>query len=447
MNGQILQNPLLKGIANQVFEQCSNSEVLTIAMRYFGIKHPTNKPLTFKTVSGTGVVSKGIVDSLFTDLFDERECIIYYGAGSFIPAPAGYKTLDKPPYPVSQFLSKTATTQVYVNEEKQRAVILIKTSIGKEWAMDFVASLFRILPWRFEDSQNSSNIEFFSAFAKRDIEKINKMCNDAINSSDLRSLYLKNIFSGYSDSARVKRLQRLERQIKECHEYIDEYFQYICNQQNSLDALNSEYMMLNSADKKSDDEIIDFFNMHKQIQEFEMSSESNNEGKSVVFNIRETITFYDEDLYDRVSQAGFYKGADVVKPYRALLDAIFKDRKGSIIVESVFKLRGYASLNAMASTYLEGDVIHHPHIYYHACLGGNKEPIIRAMNDGNWKLAISQAIAATKNINWGDSVVVPKFISDIISAYNSDIKTILADNGVEMTLKEFEEYIKGEQNG
>ncbi len=57
-------------------------------------------------------------------------------------------------------------------------------------------------------------------------------------------------------------------------------------------------------------------------------------------------------------------------------------------------------------------------------------------------MAIEQSIAAVKNINFGDSIVIGEFVSDVRNAFNTSRKCILADNGKEMTLREFLAYIR-----
>ena len=57
-------------------------------------------------------------------------------------------------------------------------------------------------------------------------------------------------------------------------------------------------------------------------------------------------------------------------------------------------------------------------------------------------MAIEQAIAATKNINFGDSIVFPKFIKDLMQSMNK--KIIIIEDGSELTPNEFLEYIKND---
>ena len=62
------------------------------------------------------------------------------------------------------------------------------------------------------------------------------------------------------------------------------------------------------------------------------------------------------------------------------------------------------------------------------------------MQQGNWDMAIEQSIAATKNINFGDIVVIDSFLRDIRNSMDS-CKCIVANNGKEMTPREFLAYI------
>ena len=124
MNGRLENNALLTHIADNLFDKVYDSDIITVAMRYLNIKHNLAPPLSIR-MTGTGNNDRTLVESIFTEAFDGRECIILHGVGSFIPAPEGFVTLDKPPYPVSQFISKTSPTQIYVNTQKKRAIVLV----------------------------------------------------------------------------------------------------------------------------------------------------------------------------------------------------------------------------------------------------------------------------------------------------------------------------------
>ena len=61
----------------------------------------------------------------------------------------------------------------------------------------------------------------------------------------------------------------------------------------------------------------------------------------------------------------------------------------------------------------------HPHIMMFGCDGGNSFYYDKYATEGNWELAIEQAISATKNINFSDAVVLRRTIDWIISNWET----------------------------
>jgi hypothetical protein len=126
---------------------------------------------------------------------------------------------------------------------------------------------------------------------------------------------------------------------------------------------------------------------------------------------------------------------------------VFLKHYGTFRVDSMFTMTGISSLNVKSHTradeYLDTH-LPHPHLVNHGCLGGNGTYIGKYMSEGRWDMAIEQSIAATKNINFGDTTVVNSMMRDI---YNRmDVKFIIADNGQEMSPNEFLEYVKNYSN-
>ena len=59
------------------------------------------------------------------------------------------------------------------------------------------------------------------------------------------------------------------------------------------------------------------------------------------------------------------------------------------------------------------EVLPHPHLYEYRCLGENEKPITEALMKGDWKLAVEQAIAAVRNLWFGDYTVMSTFMDRV----------------------------------
>ena len=133
------------------------------------------------------------------------------------------------------------------------------------------------------------------------------------------------------------------------------------------------------------------------------------------------------------------------KDVKDIFHAVFAEGKGMFRVEGVFRLVNLASIIARRGTtsgQFSETHMPHPHLYHHACLGGNETYINNYLKQGNWDMAIEQTIAAVKNINFGDATVIREFVEDVQNSLDSSRRCILADNGKEMTLREFLAYVR-----
>ena len=164
--------------------------------------------------------------------------------------------------------------------------------------------------------------------------------------------------------------------------------------------------------------------------------------------VAETIEYFDSDAFIRLYNNPNSSIGGASKDVKDIFHAVFADNKGVFKVEGMFQLTNLASIRAIShSTSGQfGDTrLPHPHLYHHACLGGNETYINNYLRQGNWDMAIEQTIAAVKNINFGDSTVIREFVEDVRHALQGSCKCVLADNGKDMTLREFLAYIRENQ--
>jgi hypothetical protein len=80
----------------------------------------------------------------------------------------------------------------------------------------------------------------------------------------------------------------------------------------------------------------------------------------------------------------------------------------------------------------------------YTCLGGNETPIREYLQKGDWEMAMMQCLQASKNLRFGNSVVVSAMIRWLKNRLDSTNKIIIADNGKEMSIREFLDYVKEE---
>lgn len=361
----------------------------------------------------------------------------------------GWIVLDEPPYPVAAFLTKASATNVFLNNETKKAILFVKKATDK-WIDELCSSLFRVLPRIYPDGYRPSGneLELFKAAHNHNSEKFVEIINELATKYDFREMSYRRILLGWSKGLRQQQLAALSTQSQSTRAKIESQENVLADLYNSLGAILQNIDALERATRNDDDDsLYRFFNTHKQLRVYQTSSLSNG-GKALYYSVCETIEYFDEDAFKRVyDNPGSSMSRNATSEVKEIFYAIFAQNKGKFRVESMFRLDNLSSLRAVRGqrTGVYGAThLPHPHLYHHACLGGNGNEINRYIADGDWDLAIEQTISATKNINFGDATVIGEFTSDVRN--NMDCKCIIADNGTEMTPREFLNYIRTAEN-
>lgn len=353
----------------------------------------------------------------------------------------GWTSLDTPPYPVAPFVSSASETHIYANASIKSTVIFVRQAKPK-WIDLLSSSMFRVLPWRFED-MSSDDTAFFRAISKKDTESFVKIINDSCSNYDFKRSKYKRALIGWNDGYRKQQIRRLQRNIEELHNSINEHqgkiTQALCN----IEKSSTDLLALQSQEDLKDDSVFRFFMNHKNIT-IVNATHGTISGNIMEYAITETIEYYDSDAFLRIYNN---KGSSIGRAdesVRKILFAIFAENKGVFRVESMFKLINLSALDVighMRSGLFEQTHLANPHLLHYGCLGGNSQYISDFLQKGDWDMAIEQSIAATKNINFGDAGVISDFVRDVENAYKNHCRCIIADNGKEMTPKEFLSYI------
>ena len=250
----------------------------------------------------------------------------------------------------------------------------------------------------------------------------------------------------WNDGYRKKQIAYLKSQCDECHNAIERCQKDIADYFNALNQNSVKLEALIAQGDSVDDSVYKFFMSHKQISI--CRTEQNSNGNVMQYCVAETIEYFDSDAFIRLYNNPNSSIGGASKDVKDIFHAVFADNKGVFKVEGMFQLTNLASIRAIShSTSGQfGDTrLPHPHLYHHACLGGNETYINNYLRQGNWDMAIEQTIAAVKNINFGDSTVIREFVEDVRHALQGSCKCVLADNGKDMTLREFLAYIRENQ--
>jgi hypothetical protein len=258
---------------------------------------------------------------------------------------------------------------------------------------------------------------------------------------------------GIADKSRQSRMAELKSSIQRTYRNIGSYRDEIKNLYALLEGNNRELTALEAAPVETNDAMFNFFNSHKQVTVLYVYD------SSLVFGVDDTLEFYDEDEFERIFNSGRSYLSDHNADVRKALWAIFKKRLGVIRIQAEFDLYNFRLVQPRSREKFIENCMPNPHIYYHACSGGNEIYYDQYAESGDWDLAVEQAISATKNLNWGDSVVGSEMVSWLIgndktpciyvSEDLSPIERVNKDTMKLISFREFKEAIKqkkGEEN-
>lgn len=358
---------------------------------------------------------------------------------------SGWVSLDSPPYPVAALLSaKSSETRIYVNGEKRRAIVFAKTTTDN-WCNLFASCLFRVLPWRFNDEEEAAAIA--RAITKNQAEEFKAIINACCADFDFRGLMIRRNLIGWAGAFRASQIKSLERQMEHYANRVHSLEAEIDDCLDKYGAANDNLLALKRSSDGEDDTLLQFFINHHQLDVYKISNYDGG-GKTLQYSVVDTIEYYDEDnfLNNYNNPRSSIGGSS--PEMRRILYGIFKERKGVIRAEAVFKLTNLTSLTPIArertGKYNETH-LRHPHLYHAACLGGNKQYINQYMLSGDWDLAIEQSIAAVKNVNMGDAAIISAMVRDLQDAMDS-CSCIVADNGQAMTPRQFLQYLREGDN-
>ena len=391
-------------------------------------------------------------DVMNSALFDTFPVVVVETRGGYFPSDfcsEGWVALDDAPYPVSKYLSQITKTRVFVNKDKERVVAVVEKIASSTWMQAFVSTFPRVLKWYFTSELSSDEQQFYKniSVGNKDISEENakKAFLDYVNAAakkiDFRSLTLHSLLDDYSSKAR-------ERAVNEKRHVVDSILSTIRSYQHTLrdqyERLTTEQRLLKSLenmDQEDSSEVFNFFNNHRCIDVISV------EGDEIKFGVTETLEFYDEDEFRSVfnRKSSYIYSSSALDDTPRVLNAIFAEHKGVFVVNAVFSLTGMGYID-MRGELSNDNVMPHPHIYFFQCSGGNDQYYTKYADEGEWQLAVEQAIGATKNLNFGDSTVVSKMIRWL--EQHRTAKCIrLTDSGKMVSMNEFVKMLnEGDQN-
>ena len=339
-------------------------------------------------------------------------------------------------YIIGAVRSGQCAVKIYVHKETH-TVIVFSNLITPSMIDAFTSILPKILLWIYPEDLNTLDDEeksLFAAISKEDIATATSILDGFVDRLNIGEEIVKTRLHGWNNKFVDDQIGSITTSIKEDYNSIDRREQEIAGFLKSVNEKNLRLKGLYASKMTPTDEVADFFLSHKQLEITDIGEQT------IGFYICDTLEWYDHDELEAMfANSGSYIH-DFSKKKKALLRGLFVENKAKIRVRSYFILQNTSVLFSRSRQRFDtlanmSDALPHPHLGHHNCLGANENYIDKALQNGDWDIAIEQAISATKNINFGDITVITEFVADLVKYENT--KCIICDDGTEMTIKQF----------
>lgn len=437
-------------------EECYN--IINTMLRYFLFKKYKEdivrkdkdilKQCAFYECDAYGETSTTRIISTLSRKHEEVLCVIRTDDSNIkniIDSVGGFIELNTPDCPINQFmLAQTKkATNVFVNKEKHYVVVFTSADPVESWYIQLFSCAIKIWSWLFEDV-SEAEIQMFKALNQKDLEKFTSIVNHFFPENILQVLRTKQL-AEYSKVGIKNKIREIQRSVENLNTRIHNAHMALNNDlEVRLDKLlELEGLELSLA--KKENSVSDFFANRKNIQIIKVDINDTYTPR-LFYTVQEVLEFYDVDELKRTlsNESSYFYRNNCEDWMKTLFVAIFVKEKGKFCVQSEFSLTGLTYIEPHDYNSFRDVSYHeylpHPHLGFHSCLGANKSQIDNYLCNGDWDLAIDQTVAATKNLNFGDTVVMSSMMR-YISNHTTE-KYILADNGKRMSVKEFLKYLE-----
>lgn len=362
----------------------------------------------------------------------------------------GWQELNTASCPLSQYLtsSSSGSAKAYMKTtddgSRHRSFVYIENFSSVTTMLEkIISAIPKLMPDLYTDNNYSTDeIAVFEYISKGNIEGVTSFIKDKLLELNVDEIVLRKEFDGYENIVIKKQKEGLGRLIESLQCDYNCLAEKLADKMQSIIEKTAAYdAMCNVGnDGRS---FVDFILSHKNIAHVK-----SHDG-CFTYAVDETIDYFDQDAFERYysnPNCSFLVNRE--PETKKILEGLFIKRFGKLRVYGEFKCSNLSSIKALRA----GDYVYidyknhfkHPHLGNYACLGNNVQPIATYFSNGDWDLAIEQTIAATKNLNFGDSIVMERFTWQLNDAFisNDSNKYIIANNGQEMTVGEFYKYVE-----
>lgn len=331
----------------------------------------------------------------------------------------GYEEIIK----VQKYFQAQLKLRCFTNKEKKRSIVVYNGMVITTALDRFLQSaLLSFTPWitptpemiELETSLTQGKAEYLAC-----LEKLAKKL-------DLRSLYIEDMLGEFESKMLNARVRNIENDNDQIRRKIESYNSAIRDYQGMIYENNIKIigMKSKSVEDANDNAIADYFKANKALYVCNSDVSGDSEFEFIVDT---TLEYYDPDQVEHAlenkrsfiyrSDYGTYDSDYIsTKGMAKLMRAIFCDEKlklhvcGAYVIDiesGVFAPRGHDFSTSDAGM----RCLPNPHLYYYSCLGNYERQINECVSNGDYVMAVQQCIASCKSLNFGDYVVMSRFMN------------------------------------
>lgn len=357
---------------------------------------------------------------------------------------------------ITDFYKKAFNIVCFINPTK-KSVLIFTENLTQRRLHYLQCSIPAILPWYFQPEDGLTNLEMnlINSLREKTADSYKECLSQIASQIDFRTSAIRSLLRGFETRSLKKNADALKVQIED---YIRDIFSY--NDRISLvlkRKADAEIRLLgletkiNSEDSE-DSEIMNYFLCNKKLSLEEVND------AAIEFTVKDSLEYYDEDMAKRVidnpnSYIYFPDGIDMssfipAEDMKKLMTKIFLDQTIRVNVCAAYAITLGERVSAISNyEYNYTDCIPNPHIDMYSCLGDYARVINELLVENDCVGAIEQCIASCKSINFGDSVVMNSFMSQLYNYRRAQQrKYIVLPNGMVVTPKDAIEWIKEEES-
>lgn len=372
--------------------------------------------------------------------------------GHFTEKYEGWHRVEK----TTAFFRKIFYVLCYINPERRSAVLFVNMLDARRLHY-LQCGIFAYLPWYFDPQAGVTEQEMLLIASLKsktsgDYEAILASMAEAY---DFRTARTRRLLRGFEtryeqqQCDRVKRdIQDILRRMETLDNQMADYLRRKRDNENLLMGLEAKI-----AEGNDDSEIMDYFLRNKQLILENVS------GTTLQFIVKTTLDYFDEDLAKRIienarsmlySNHGTpYRGQITSDEMKLLMTKIFIDQTMKIHFCAAYQFQLEGTVSPLSGHRYGPECrncLPNPHIHSYNCMGSYSRVINECLKNHNYIGALEQCIASGKSLNFGDSVVMEAFVSNIYGlSGDKDAHYIESPDGKMLTVKEAVAWIKAEQ--